>query len=223
MEFEDILRLLAACVAGGLIGFERELHDKPAGFRTNIMICLGAALFTVLSIRIAEPYMAANAEGLLQRVADPTRIAAQVVTGVGFLGAGAIMQSRGGVIGLTTAATIWTVASVGMALGAGRYGLGLSATVLAVGVLFLLSHIESTIALWYTTFRLHIKTDTAREGVELVERGISESGLRCSSKRFQKTMEGFSFDLELIGPEDKLDALLRLLMHDDHIRSLKRN
>ena len=132
------------------------------------------------------------------------------------------MQGRGGVVGRTTAATIWRVASVGMALGAGRYGLGLAATVSAVGVLFGLSYIESTIALWYTTFRLHIKTDTSREGVELVERCIVESGLRCASKRFQKTFEGFSFDLTLIGPEDKLDMLLRQLMHDEHVRSLKR-
>ncbi len=222
LHMEDILRLLAACAAGGLIGFERELHDKPAGFRTNIMICLGAALFTVLSIRIPEAYLAAHNESILQRFADPTRIAAQIVTGVGFLGAGAIMQSRGSVVGLTTAATIWTVASVGMAFGAGAFGIGLAATVMAGAVLFGLDHIESTIALWHTTFRLHIKTDSSREGVELVERCIADSGLRCSTKRLQKTFDGFSFDLELIGPEDKIDEQQNRIMYDEHIRSLKR-
>ena len=93
MLWSYVLRLLAAIAAGAVIGFERELHDKPAGFRTNILICLGAALFTVMSVAmVGEAY------------SDRLRIAAGVVTGVGFLGAGAIVHFKGNVLGLTTAA-----------------------------------------------------------------------------------------------------------------------
>jgi putative Mg2+ transporter-C (MgtC) family protein len=107
----DLLgHLSLAAALGGLIGWERERSQKPAGLRTNVLICVGAALLADLSTRGAE---LAGAAG------DPTRIAAQVVTGVGFLGAGAIMQQRGSVTGLTTAATIWVVAAIGLAAGFG--------------------------------------------------------------------------------------------------------
>lgn len=106
----DLLgRLLLASLFGGAIGWEREHAHKPAGLRTHILICAGATLFTDLSVRVA-----AQTPG-----ADPARIAAQVVTGVGFLGAGTIMQARGSVMGLTTAATMWAVAAIGMAVGFG--------------------------------------------------------------------------------------------------------
>jgi putative Mg2+ transporter-C (MgtC) family protein len=218
----DILRLLAACAAGGLIGLERELHDKPAGFRTNIMICLGAALFTILSVRLPELYLAEYAREGIQRVADPTRIAAQIVTGVGFLGAGAILQGRGAVYGLTTAATIWTVASVGMALGAGHYFIGAAATAMAVTVLFGLSFVESLIARLYTTEQLHIKTDRSAEIVAAVERAIVDSRLRCTSRVFEKTLDGFSFDVRLMGRAGAIEALVRKLIVDERVRSLKR-
>ncbi len=219
---QDLLRLLAACAAGGLIGLERELHDKPAGFRTNIMIALGAALFTILSVRLPEFYLAEYAEEGFQRIADPTRIAAQIVTGVGFLGAGAIIQGRGGIYGLTTAATIWTVASVGMAFGAGHYVIGTAATLLGVLVLFALSFVESMIVRLYSSQRLHIKTDKSQEIVQAVEQAVDGSGLTCKSRILQKTLEGFTFDLLLIGRPAKIDALVRKLIMEEHVRSLKR-
>lgn len=103
-------RVLMAILCGGLIGLERELKHKPAGLRTNILICLGAVLFTTLSMMIST---AAGHPG------DPARIAAQVVTGVGFLGGGMIMQSGGSVTGLTSAATVWVVAAIGVCIGVG--------------------------------------------------------------------------------------------------------
>src|ERR1051326_137039 len=104
------IRLILAAIFGGIIGLEREVRDKPAGLRTNILICVGSALFMSLSTRVAQ---------LLG--GDPTRIAAQIISGIGFLGAGAVLHSHGFVLGLTTAATIWVVAGVGMALGSGMY------------------------------------------------------------------------------------------------------
>src|SRR5664279_539932 len=111
----DLLaRLLVAVVLGGAVGLERELSGKPAGLRTNILICLGSAMLMDLSINLGV-----GANGV--RTGDPARIAAQVVTGIGFLGAGSILQARGAVVGLTTAATIWVVAAIGMLTGAGWY------------------------------------------------------------------------------------------------------
>ena len=118
MPLQDlIIRITIAAILGAIIGAEREVHGKAAGLRTNLLICLGAAVFTIISRQMAE-----GTEDSL------TRIAAQIVTGVGFLGAGAIIQDRGGVHGLTTAATIWLVASIGMACGAGFFSLALITT-----------------------------------------------------------------------------------------------
>lgn len=119
----DVHSIILAVVLGAAIGLEREIRGKAAGLRTNVLICLGAAVFTIISER-----MAGGQDSI-------TRIAAQIVTGVGFLGAGAVIQDRGGVHGLTTAATIWLVASVGMACGAKLYLLAVIATLIAIVVL----------------------------------------------------------------------------------------
>jgi putative Mg2+ transporter-C (MgtC) family protein len=129
------LRMVMAVFCGAVIGAEREWHGKPAGLRTNILICLGAAIFTMLSVYIASTYKA-----------DPARIAAQVVTGIGFIGAGAIMRGDGGVHGLTTAATIWLVAAIGMACGAGFYVLAGTATGITFLVLLGLVPIDKWLA-----------------------------------------------------------------------------
>jgi putative Mg2+ transporter-C (MgtC) family protein len=146
LQLDLLVRLGLAVLLGGLIGLEREWAQKPAGLRTNILICLGSALFTDLSIATAMQANVANlAEGVEFR-ADPARIAAQVISGIGFLGAGAIIESRGSVTGLTTAATIWVVAAVGMAIGSGAYVSAIGATALVLFVLFPLRYIERYVA-----------------------------------------------------------------------------
>ncbi|MGA2680019.1 MAG: MgtC/SapB family protein [Sedimentisphaerales bacterium] len=127
----DIIPALLAIGCGAIIGIERQFKHKPAGLRTNIMICLGAAVFTVISEKMS-----------LGTQDSVTRIAAQIVTGVGFLGAGAVIQDRGGIHGLTTAATIWLVASIGMACGARLYYLAVITTVLALVVLVGLGRVD---------------------------------------------------------------------------------
>jgi len=122
-ELQDVIAIVLAVALGSMIGWERERSGKAAGLRTNILICLGAAVFTILS-----KYMAGDGDSW-------TRVAAQVVSGVGFLGAGAIIQDRGGIQGLTTAATIWLVSSIGMACGAGYYVLAGLTTIIAMVVL----------------------------------------------------------------------------------------
>jgi putative Mg2+ transporter-C (MgtC) family protein len=130
----DLIPILLAVACGFAIGLERELKHKAAGLRTNILICLGAAIFTLISERMAS--------GQQDSI---TRIAAQIVTGVGFLGAGAVIQDRGGIHGLTTAASIWLVASIGMACGARLYTLAVISTVLAIAVLIGLAQIDKRI------------------------------------------------------------------------------
>ena len=134
LRLDLLLRLCLAVVLGGAVGLERELQRKAAGLRTNILICVGAALFTELSIAMSP------ASG------DPGRIAAQIVTGVGFLGAGTIIQARGIVTGLTTAATMWLVAAIGMAVGFGALLEATGATLLVLLVLSVLRPIERVIA-----------------------------------------------------------------------------
>ncbi len=128
----SLTRLVLAAVLGGAIGLERELKHRPAGLRTNMFICFGAALFTVLS------------RGLAAEPSDYTRIAAQIIPGIGFIGAGSILHTRGLTTGLTTAATLFVVASVGMAAGGGFYVTAAFATVVVLIVLFALGHLERT-------------------------------------------------------------------------------
>ncbi len=129
LQLEILLRLLTAVVLGAAVGIERELHGKQAGLRTHTLIALGAALLTVMSVLIPAPYAAAYHTG------DVSRIASNIATGVGFLGAGVILHSRGRIMGLTTAATIWVVAAIGVAAGAGEYIAAFGACVLVLLVL----------------------------------------------------------------------------------------
>jgi putative Mg2+ transporter-C (MgtC) family protein len=124
-----LLRCGIAALCGGLIGVERELRNKPAGFRTNILICLGASIYMSIGL-------------LIPGDVDPTRIAAQVVTGIGFLGAGCIIQSGNDVRGLTSAATIWVVASIGIVAGAGYPVLATIAANIVLMTLVLLRAVE---------------------------------------------------------------------------------
>ena len=125
------LRLFLGLLLGAIVGFERELHRQPAGFRTHSLVAMGAALFTIVS------GFAFDGPG-----SDPTRIAAQIVSGIGFIGAGTILQYRGHIRGLTTAASLWSVAAVGMAAGAGMPVMAIIATVLMLLILSILDRVE---------------------------------------------------------------------------------
>jgi putative Mg2+ transporter-C (MgtC) family protein len=128
----NLFRVGLAAVLGGAIGLERELKHKPAGLRTNMFICLGAAMFTILSAELAGEF-----------TGDHTRVAAQIIPGIGFIGAGSILHSRGSVQGITTAATLFVVASVGMAAGGGLYLTAVCSTILILLSLIGLGEIEA--------------------------------------------------------------------------------
>jgi putative Mg2+ transporter-C (MgtC) family protein len=139
-----LARLLLAAVLGGIIGLERQLRHRPAGLRTNMFICFGSAMFTVLSKQLAGVE------------ADSARIAAQIIPGIGFIGAGSILHARASVQGLTTAATLFVVAGVGMAAGGGLYLIACSATVIILIALVVLGRMEAVFALkaFVTTYEV---------------------------------------------------------------------
>jgi putative Mg2+ transporter-C (MgtC) family protein len=128
-----VLRLAVAAALGGAIGIERELRDREAGIRTHLLVSLGSALFTIVSAYAFHSFLASGATVVR---ADPTRIAAQIVTGIGFLGAGAIIREGLSVRGLTTAATLWVVAAIGMACGAGWYWAAVVTTAITIFALW---------------------------------------------------------------------------------------
>jgi putative Mg2+ transporter-C (MgtC) family protein len=133
------LRLVLSVFLSGLIGIERQLHRRTAGLRTHILVCLGSCLIMLTSLYVFDIYK--------DKVPlDPARIAAGVITGIGFLGAGTIIREREGVRGLTTAASLWVVAGIGLAIGCGFYSASMITTVLALVVLFFLRRIEGVIS-----------------------------------------------------------------------------
>jgi putative Mg2+ transporter-C (MgtC) family protein len=136
---ELVARVAIAAALGGLVGLERELSDQPAGFRTHILVSLGAALFTISGAYGLEDFLEGG--GITTRL-DPTRVAAQVVTGVGFLGAGAIMHRGVNIRGLTTAASLWVTAAIGMAVGFGYWEGAVAVALVALAALYILGYIE---------------------------------------------------------------------------------
>jgi putative Mg2+ transporter-C (MgtC) family protein len=133
MDWEVAAKIALAALLGAVVGLERVWGGHPAGLRTNILIAISSCVFTILSI---------DGFPLRGSAQDTARIAAQIVTGVGFLGAGALLQSKGHIRGLTTAATIWLVAAIGMAVGAGSYFIGVFTTILATALLVLLAPVS---------------------------------------------------------------------------------
>jgi len=154
-----ISRLLVASVLGAAIGFERETKHKPAGLRTNMFICFGAAMFTLLSDELA-----------VEHLGDHTRIAAQIIPGIGFIGAGSIMRSGMTVSGLTTAATMFVVASIGMAVGGGLYMPAIFATMMILAALEILGRFEQRFNLKPTMMRYEVFGPTADQMVAEINR-----------------------------------------------------
>jgi putative Mg2+ transporter-C (MgtC) family protein len=189
LRLSIFLQLSLAVLLGGAIGFERESRGKPAGLRTNILICMGATLFTLLSYRLAPPG------------ADAGRVAAQVVSGIGFLGAGTILHARGTVVGLTSAATIWLVAAIGMAIGSHSYIEALGATALAMVVLDGLGFIEGRIAA--RSSRAHLTVSAAAEpgAVGAIEGLLRDLGLRLEECHLRRDESGVVLEVDVVGPK----------------------
>jgi putative Mg2+ transporter-C (MgtC) family protein len=170
----SLARLVLAAILGGVIGLERELKHRPAGLRTNMFICFGAALFTVLSDVLA-----------VEHLGDHTRIAAQIIPGIGFIGAGTILHTRGLTTGLTTAATLFVVASVGMATGGGLYLTAVFSTGLVLIALFTLGHLELT----FNLKTLLNSYEVTGESVEVIAQEVNRI-LESQHRMMQNVLSG---------------------------------
>ena len=195
-------QLALAAVLGGALGLERELKGKPAGLRTNTLICMGATLFTILSSRLAPPG------------GDSGRVAAQVVTGIGFLGAGTIIHASGTVTGLTSAATIWLAAAVGMAVGCRAYLVALGTTALAMVVLEGLRSVENVVAAHASRMHLFVRARQEPGVVTGVEQLLRASGLLVETCHVRREGDDVLLEIDLRGPRRAHDpARLALLDH----------
>jgi putative Mg2+ transporter-C (MgtC) family protein len=209
--------LLLSVVLGGIIGLERELSGKAAGFRTNLLICLGAALLTDLSVIIAGDH-ALN--GGVR--ADPGRIAAQIVSGVGFLGAGTILQSRGSVTGLTTAATLWVVAAIGMAAGARAYVLAISGTLLVLMALRVLGHFGDALMPQRLAERtVRVVLQDRPELVVEIERQLADSGYRIRGIDVERGQDRIIASLHMYGPGGDYDRAVQELLRRDGVLGIE--
>jgi putative Mg2+ transporter-C (MgtC) family protein len=208
MHLELLVQLLLAALLGGIVGLERELRGKPAGLRTNILICVGAALFTALS------YHLAGARG------DPARVAAQILPGVGFIGAGTILHMRGAVSGLTSAATIWVVAAIGMALGASAYVEAIGTTLLVVSVLTGLGFIEGMVARQLTRARLIVHARPDATAFDELSEVIRRSGLEIMESARRQEGPDQVIEFELRGPKRLHDQAMIAVVHHPAVRSV---
>jgi putative Mg2+ transporter-C (MgtC) family protein len=202
---------MLAVILGGAIGFERELKGKPAGLRTNILICMGAALLTDVSMTIGMVNGA--------RVGDPARLAAQIISGVGFLGAGTIMQGSGMVTGLTSAATIWVVAAIGIAVGSGNYVGATGAGALVTVVLAWLGRVEHRIKRIRRVVHITVraKPGTPLEGIVAT---LAEEGIKVSSSRVYDHPRDRTFELSLTGPVVQFEVMPQRLMERGDVTSV---
>lgn len=167
-----LARLLAACILGGAIGFERDFHGRAAGLRTNMLVSMGSALFMLLSEAIAVVYSGFLTGADTGLRVDPGRIAAQIITGIGFLGAGAIIKEGFNIRGMTTAACLWVSAGIGMACGAGFFELGIAVTLVSLFTLIVVNRFEKLYAKdSYRTLEIAVANDADLSGViDIVKR-----------------------------------------------------
>jgi putative Mg2+ transporter-C (MgtC) family protein len=208
------LRLVGAAFLGGLIGFEREYHDQPAGFRTHILVTVGSALFTLVGAYGIADFVGDNAVRF-----DPTRVAAQVVTGIGFLGAGAILRQGINVRGLTTAASIWVTASIGVAVALGFWAAAVITTAIALVSLFLLRPVERVILRSLRRRIFKIVVDLAAGGrVATVSDMLESGGVHVRSVRTVGEPGGerqITINAEVPSDVDLDDVMERMRRHDE--------
>jgi putative Mg2+ transporter-C (MgtC) family protein len=207
MTWEILARMLVALAVGGAIGAERETRGKPAGFRTMTLICLGSTMFTLASTRLTEDS------------GDPSRVAAQIVTGVGFLGAGAILRDGPRISGLTTAATIWITAALGMGIGAGYWEVALVGAALTMLVLVFLPFVERLIDLGRESVSYTVSCED--HDVSRVEGVIAASGLRVVDRAWGRDHSEATLTWDLVGRHARHEQLAARLFADPGLRAMR--
>ena len=206
----DLERLILAAALGGIIGLEREAKHRPAGLRTNLFICVGAAMFTMLSDQLAPAW-----------APEHTRIAAQIIPGIGFIGAGSIIHARGDLVtGITSAATIFVVASVGMAAGGGFLWLAVFATVLILGALSLLGLVERWMNLKRMVHRYEVTGRDAHELSLEVNSQLEPLRALMATVRFAPTPQHVRLQFECTGTRKQQAVILRNLQQSGKFESV---
>ncbi|OLC00434.1 MAG: hypothetical protein AUH30_02585 [Candidatus Rokubacteria bacterium 13_1_40CM_68_15] len=205
---DDLVKILLAVLVGGVIGVERELRDKAAGLRTLIFISVGATLFTLFSEKLAGD-------------SDPTRIAANIVSGVGFLGAGVILRDRGRVIGLTTAATIWLVAALGMGLAGGQYALVLIVTGITLLVLWGFPAVERWIGNIRDERTYEVVYGLKPDKHHALDQLFRDSGLRIIRQRRSKAGSRLVSTWRVTGSPASHEQLIQQMLADPDIEEFR--
>ena len=216
-DWSILFRLILAALLSGAVGFEREFHGRAAGFRTHILLCVGSTLIMLTSMHIFDLYSSKISP-------DPARIAAGVITGIGFLGAGTIMHSKSAVRGLTTAASLWVVAGIGLAVGSGFYFGSVVTTVLTIVTLMFFSRLEYAMIRkdWYKTIIIETK-----EGVDQLKaiRGLIEEGKsEITDFEVDRTRDGANMILKVglkLYQLKTADQLIDDLAHLDGVKHVK--
>lgn len=198
VEYQDLVSIIISIICGGIIGFEREFRNKSTGFRTIVLICLGSTLFTIVS-----------------RYGDGSddRISANIITGIGFIGAGVIFKDKLSVLGLTTAAVIWTTAAIGMAVGIGYYGIALIFTVLTFIVLSLVTRVERLIENLQKnkTVNINFKNGDCTS-LFLLEEKIKANRLKSKTVQISKHNNTLNAVLQISGTKENMDHLNEIMM-----------
>ena len=213
MDIAEItLKLILAVALGGLIGFERESSQKPAGFRTNILICLGSTMMMIFSQLIMQQGEPSGS--------DMTRIAAGVIMGIGFIGAGTIIQAKGIVVGLTSAATLWAVAGLGLVIGGGYYLIAIIFTGIIILTLVIFRQLESQY-LKRSLYHYHLKTKYSRDILLNIKKLALHEGIKFKEISHKEEGNIYTIDFSFPAPEDKEQKFKWSLLNLDGILEIK--
>lgn len=213
---EEIQKVLVAALLGAVIGLEREWSGKPAGLRTIVLVSAGAALFTIISYEITSHDVFG--------VTDTSRIASNIVTGIGFLGAGIIFQGRNNVHGLTTAATVWTGAAIGMAAGVGNYNLAIVTTAIVLIVLVLLHKAEFLLLKFMKTMTYKVRFHETEQKKDVsYEDYFNEKGYKLKETKYDKHEGAVIVYWTVTASHKKHEVAVDKLLHDESIIELNYN
>lgn len=207
----DIVKIFIAILCGGIIGFERELKDKPAGLRTNILVSTGSCLFVIFAFRVSELYDD-----------DPGRIIGPIITGIGFLGAGTIIRARGSVRGLTSAATIWVVAGVGMSAGMGLFYLALTISLLVLFILLIMPKGEEIISVYgVKDLEFGVTSKPTQSSIQRIRRVVRDMGLSYSKFKAAKENGMYKITFIVHGRHKDLTSLIPKLLQLPEVMEAK--
>ncbi|WP_182186732.1 MgtC/SapB family protein [Pectinatus frisingensis] len=216
-QLELLVRLIVAGICGSLIGYERKNRLKEAGIRTHMIVALGSAL-----VMIVSKYGFADVLLLHNYILDPSRVAAQIVSGIGFLGAGIIFVRKQAISGLTTAAGIWATAGIGMAIGAKLYFMGISATVLILLVQIIMHKNLGWLSVPYSE-QINIEFSENADAISFVQKRFADNNIKIINIKVERTNKGF-LDVELYVkmPADyDISHLMDLFKDNPHVRSVE--